>query len=91
MDIARDFTPDWKRFAFGFRKRSEAAACAQMLEELVSIRLTERQVEIVQRVCRLAHQQLLDSGWVIGKGRNPYLLPLLNDRLELENAERELP
>ena len=56
-----------------------------MLEDLVSIQVVERQVEIVQRVCALIHQQLLDGRWVTGKGGNPYLLPLLNDKLELES------
>jgi len=60
-----------------------------MLEELVSIRLVERQVEIVQSGCALVHRQLLDGGWVTGKGGNPYLLPLLNDKIELENPDRD--
>ena len=46
----RDFTPYWKWLAFEFRKRSQAQPYLPMLEELVSIRLIERQVEIVQNV-----------------------------------------
>jgi hypothetical protein len=42
-----------------------------MVDELVSIYLLERQVEIVQSVCELVHRQLLDGGWVTGKGGNP--------------------
>ncbi len=87
--MGRDFTPYWKWLAFEFRKRPEAAVHVHMLEELVSTRLIERQVEIVQRICSVVHQQLLDGGWVTGKGGNPYLLPLLNDRLELENPDRD--
>jgi Domain of unknown function (DUF4037) len=86
--MSRDFTPYWKWLAFEFRKRSEAQPYVKMLEELVSIRLIERQVEIVQAVCALVHRQLLDGGWVTGKDRNPYLLPLLNDKIELENLDR---
>ncbi len=87
--LTRDFTPYWKWLAFEFRKRPEAAAYLPMLEELISIQRIERQVEIVQRVCALVHRQLIDSGWVTGKGGNPYLLPLLNDKYELENPTRD--
>ena len=89
--MSRDFTPYWKWLAFEFRKRMEAQPYVHMLDELVSIRLIERQVEIVQTVCILVHQQLLDGRWVTGKGGNPYLLPLLNDKLELENPVRDRP
>jgi uncharacterized protein DUF4037 len=85
--MSRDFTPYWKWLAFEFRKRSEAQRYVKLLDELVSIWLIERQVEIVQRVCALVHRQLLEGGWVTGKGGNPYLLPLLNDKLELENPD----
>lgn len=85
--MSGDFTPYWKWLAFEFRKRSEAQPYVKLLEELVSIRIIERQVEIVQRVCVLVHQQLLDGGWVTGKSGNPYLLPLLNDKIELENPD----
>lgn len=85
----RDFTPYWKWLAFEFRKRPEAVAYVQILEELVSSKLVERQVEIVQRVCALVHQQLMDSEWVTGKGGNPHLLPLLNDRFELQYAGQD--
>jgi hypothetical protein len=60
-----------------------------MLEELVSIQRIERQVEIVQSGCGLVHQQLLNGGWVTGRGGNPYLLPLLKDKIELENFDRD--
>jgi Domain of unknown function (DUF4037) len=87
--MARDFTPYWKWLAFEFRKRAEAQPFLAMLEELVSIQVIERQIEIVQSVCGLVHRQLLDGGWVRGKGANPYLLPLLNDKLELESPARD--
>ncbi|HET6251445.1 MAG TPA: DUF4037 domain-containing protein [Tepidisphaeraceae bacterium] len=86
--MSRDFTPYWKWLAFEFRKRPEAQAYVKMLDDLVSVRLIQRQVEIVQSVCALIHRQLLEGGWVTGKGGNPYLLPLLNDKLELENPDR---
>jgi hypothetical protein len=85
--LSRDFAPYWKWLAYEFRKRTEAQPYAQMLEELVSIRLVERQVEIVQSVCGLVHRQLLQSGWVTGEGGNPYLLPLLNDKIELDSPD----
>ncbi len=87
--MTRDFTPYWKWLGFEFRKLREAAAYVPMLEELVSIQRIERQAEIVQGVCALVHRQLVDSGWVTGRGGNPYLLPLLNDRFELENPGRD--
>jgi len=87
--MSRDFTPYWKWLAFEFRKRSDAQPYVKMLEDLVSIRLIERQVEIVQSVCAMVHQQLMDGGWVTGTGGNPYLLPLLNDKLELESPDRD--
>jgi len=87
--MGRDFAPYWKWLAFEFRKRSEAQPYVKMLEELVSSRLIERQVEIVQSVCAMVHQQLIDGGWVTGTGGNPYLLPLLNDKLELESPDRD--
>lgn len=80
----RDFTPYWKWLAFEFRKRPEAQPYTALLEELVSVRTIDRQVEIVQTVCALVHRQLVDGGWVTGEGGNPYLLPLLKDYLEFE-------
>lgn len=87
--MSRDFTPYWKWLAFEFRKRPEAQPYLTMLAELVSTRLIEGQVEIVQSVCALVHRQLVDGGWVTGKGGNPYVLPLLNDKIELESSGRD--
>jgi hypothetical protein len=81
----RDFTPYWKWLPFEFRKRKDAQPYLGLLEELVSVSDIRRQVEIVQRLCAMVHRQLLDGGWVTGKGANPWLLPLLNDKLELES------
>lgn len=81
----RDFTPYWKWLPFEFRKRKEAQPYIRLLGELVSISDIERQVEIVQRLCAMVHRQLLDGGWVTGERASPYLLPLLNDKLELES------
>ncbi len=83
--MSGDFTPYWKWLAFEFRKRSEAEAYTSLLDELVSTNTIERQVGLVQRVSALVHSQLVEGGWVSGKNGNPYLLPLLNDKLELEN------
>ena len=83
--MSRDFVPYWKWLPFEFRKRAEAQPYAALLEELVSIRDMERRVELVQTLCAMVHRQLLDGGWVTGQGANPWLLPLLNDKLELEN------
>lgn len=85
--MSRDFTPFWKWLPFEFRKRPEAEAYTPLLDELVSSRAIERQVAIVQSVCGLVHRQLVGGGWVTGVGANPYLLPLLNDKLELEKAD----
>ena len=82
--MSRDFAPCWKWLPFEFRKRVEAQPYAGLLEELVCIHNIERQIEIVQSICSRVHQQLLDGGWVTGQGRNPYILPLLNDKIELE-------
>lgn len=87
--MTRDFTPYWKWLPFEFRKRPEAQPYVPLLNELVSIRTIERQVEIVQAVCALVHFHLVEGGWVTGQGGNPYLLPLLNDKLELESPERD--
>ena len=84
-----DYTPYWKWLAFEFRKQPDAQKYVGMLEELVSIQRMERQVEIVQAVCALVRQQLVEGGWVTGKGGNPYLRPLLNDKIELEHPARD--
>ena len=87
--MGRDFAPYWKWLAYEFRKRSEAQPYVKLLEELVSIRLIERQIEIVESVCALVHRQLLDGVWVTGEGGNPYVLPLLNDKIELDHPNRD--
>lgn len=84
--MTRDFTPYWKWLPFEFRKRPEAQPYVKLLEELVAIQVIERQVEIVTSVCALVHRQLVDGGWVTGEGGNPYSLPLLNDKIELDSA-----
>jgi hypothetical protein len=83
--MGRDFAPYWKWLPFEFRKRTEAQPYVAPLEELVCIRDVERQVEIVENLSVLLHRQLLDGGWVTGKGANRSLLPLLNDKIELES------
>jgi hypothetical protein len=88
--MTRDFTPYWKWLPYEFRKRPEAQPYVKLLEELVSIRAVERQAEIVSQLCALVHRQLIDGGWVTGKGGNPYLLPLLNDNIELKGGTEHL-
>jgi hypothetical protein len=85
--MSRDFVPYWKWLPFEFRKRAEAQTYAALLEESVSIPDMEHRVELVQTLCAMVHRQLLGGGWVTGHGANPYLLPLLNDKLELENCK----
>jgi hypothetical protein len=85
--MTRDFTPYWKWLPFEFRKRMEAQPYVSLLDELLSTRSIERQIEIVQSLCALVHRQLLDGGWVTGRGSNPYILPLLNDKIELEKPK----
>ncbi|HZT28325.1 MAG TPA: DUF4037 domain-containing protein [Bryobacteraceae bacterium] len=87
--MSRDFAPYWKWLPFEFRKRAEAQAYINLLEELVSIRDIERQVQIVRSLCALVHQELMDGGWVTGQDAKPYLLPLLNDKIELEGPKRD--
>jgi hypothetical protein len=41
----------------------------------------------VENLSALLHRQLLDGGWVMGEGASPYLLPLLNDKTELESRD----
>ncbi|MGC4042785.1 MAG: hypothetical protein QM758_03160 [Armatimonas sp.] len=46
----------------------------------------EEQAELVKEICGIAHERLLTSELVTGKGVSPYaqyLLPLLNDYEEL--------
>ena len=87
--MSRDVAPYWKWLSFEFRKRAEAQAYVNLLEELVSIRDFERQVAIVRSLCGLVHQELMDRGWVTGQDAKPYLLPLLNDKIELEGPKRD--
>jgi len=79
-----DFTPFWKWLAFEFRKRPEAKPYAPILEELVATRDIGEQVQLVTRICGMVHESLLNSGWVTGENASPWLLPLLNDKAELE-------
>jgi hypothetical protein len=81
----RDFTPYWKWLPFEFRKRTAAQPYLGLLEELVSTRDIARQADIVNSACAVVHQQLLDGGWVHGRATKPYLMPLLNDKIELES------
>jgi len=79
-----DFTPYWKWLAFEFRKRPEASPYVPMLEELMASFDIQEQVQLVTGVCGIVHEQLLSLGWVTGENANPFWLPLLNDKVELE-------
>jgi len=68
------------------------ASAFQMLRTLLAERFhlaLERQVTIVRNLCALVHQELMDRGWVTGQNAKPYLLPLLNDKIELESPKRD--
>ena len=85
--MSRDFAPYWKWLAFELRKRPEAQAYLNLLEELFSIRDIDCQVAILRRLCGLVHEELMERGWVTGRDAKPYLLPLLNDKIELEGPK----
>jgi len=87
--LAGDFTPYWKWLAHEFRKSPEAAQVEPSLMRLAVTHDVEEQVELVQGICRIAHERLFLLGLVTGKGVSPvaeYLLPLLNDYEELVAA-----
>lgn len=87
--LAGDFTPYWKWLAHEFRKLPEAAQVEPSLMRLAVTQDIGEQVELVQDICHMAHERLLLSGLVTGKGVSPvaeYLLPLLNDYEELVAA-----
>lgn len=83
----RDFTPYWKWLAFEFRKRSRAAPYSPLLEQLVSTEDVGRQAQLVTDVCARVHEDLVEGGWVTGRGGKPWLLPLLNDHRELDRVK----
>ena len=68
---------------FEFRKLEDAAMYAPLLEALVATRSTEKQVEIILKICGDLRQTLLMRGIVTGENDNRYLLPLFNAHLEL--------
>jgi Domain of unknown function (DUF4037) len=78
----RDFTPYWKWLAFEFRKRPAAAGYMPLLENLVRTEDIEQQAQLVTDICAMVHQQLIEEGWVSGRGGRRSL-PLLNDHSEL--------
>jgi hypothetical protein len=83
----RDFAPYWKWLAFEFRKRPAAARYVPLVEALVGADDIERQAGLVTEICAMVHEQLIAGGWVTGRGGRR-LLPLLNDRIELERPRR---
>jgi hypothetical protein len=80
--LNRDYTPYWKWLAHEFRKLEAAQTYAPMLEELVSVNSTEKQVEIVLQICGDIYQRIKNDSIIIGANDNG-LLPLLNAHLEL--------
>ena len=81
--LNRDYTPYWKWLAHEFRKLEEARIYGPKLEELVSMGRTDKQVEIVLKICSDLHRALLRNSIITGDNDNQYLLPLLNAHLEL--------
>ena len=80
--LNRDYTPYWKWLAHEFRKSTEAQMYVPLLEELVSASVTERQVEIVLKICSELHQTMKNSGMITKEG-DKHPLPLLHAHLEL--------
>lgn len=85
-----DFTPYWKWLAHEFRKAEGAETYIPLLETLVSDQRTEIQIERVLTISGLLHQQLHADGILSGQGDSPYLLPLLNAHIELQNKANVL-
>ncbi|MBI1296953.1 hypothetical protein GC175_18530 [bacterium] len=77
--------PYWKWLAHEFRKAEGAEVYVSLLETLLADQRTERQVDRVLKISDLLHQQLHAVGVLSGQGDSPYLLPLLNAHLELQN------
>lgn len=75
--LNQDYIPYWKWLAHEFRKLEAAQTYAPLLEELVSVSTTERQVEMVLKICREIHQTLKTRG-IITDESDKHLLPLLH-------------
>jgi hypothetical protein len=75
--LNRDYTPYWKWLAHEFRKLEAAQPYVPLLEELASVRTSERQVEIVLKICGEIHQTMKNSGIVTEEGDN-HPFPLLH-------------
>lgn len=90
--LSGDYTPYWKWLAFEFRKLPEATQVEPLLVQLAAMPGIEVQSALVREICRIAHERVLLSGLVTGKGISPhaqYLLPLLNDYQELTEQIEE--
>jgi hypothetical protein len=80
--LNRDYTPYWKWLAHEFRKLEEAQTYVPLLEDLASVSATERQVEIVLKICAEIHRTMKNSGIITEEG-DKHPLPLLHAHLEL--------
>ena len=80
--LNRDYTPYWKWLAHEFRKLEAAKTYAPLLEELVLVNTSERQVEIVLKICGEIHKTMKNSGIITAEGDN-HPLPLLHAHFEL--------
>ncbi|MFN8445313.1 MAG: DUF4037 domain-containing protein [Caldilineaceae bacterium] len=80
--IHRDYVPYWKWLAHEFRKLEAAQSYAPLLEELVTTNASERQVELVLKICSEIHQMLKTRG-IISDESNNHPLPLLRAYSEL--------
>ncbi len=80
--LNRDYTPYWKWLAHEFRKLDEAPIYVPLLEELVSVSSSERQVEVVLKICGEIYRAMRNSGIITAEGDN-HPLPLFHAHLEL--------
>lgn len=84
--LQKDYTPYWKWLSYAFRKSDHADRYVSRLEALLGSTATEEQVRLVLQLSHNLHQELLATGVITGQGVGEfaqYLLPLLNDHIEL--------
>lgn len=80
--LNRDYSPYWKWLAHEFRKLEAAQTYVPLLEELVSVSTTARQVEIVLKISGEIYQTMKNSGIITAEG-DQHPLPLFHAHLEL--------
>ena len=85
--LNRDYAPYWKWLGHQFRRLPEAAGYLPELEQLSVSSNWDEQVELIKSLSARLHTQILASGLIEGKNPNEWLLPLLNDHLELKERK----